>query len=55
MLVPFANFAKYSMYSRRTLAVGYASFYAIARGVITPRDDKKSPPRSMPTVYPAIS
>lgn len=43
MSISFAKIAKYSMYSRRTLAElwGYTSFHAIARGVVTPRDDRK--------------
>ena len=43
MPVSFTQIAKGSSYSRQTLAElwGYSSFHAIARGVVTPRDDKK--------------
>ncbi|MBS0412770.1 MAG: hypothetical protein JSR68_00190 [Proteobacteria bacterium] len=43
MPISFTNVKKGSTYSRQTLAElwGYASFHAIARGVVTPRDDNK--------------
>src|SRR5574338_34635 len=43
MPISFAKITKGSAYSRQTLAElwGYASFHAIARGAITPRNDKK--------------
>ena len=43
MPISFAKIAKESTYSRQGLAElwGYASFHAIARGVVTPRDDNK--------------
>ena len=43
MPVSFSNIKKGSTYSRQALAElwGYASFHAIARGVVTPRDDNK--------------
>lgn len=43
MSISFAKITKSTMYSRRTLAElwGYTSFNAIARGVVTPRDDNK--------------
>jgi hypothetical protein len=42
MPVSFAKITKGASYSRQTLAElwGYSSFHAIARGVVTPRDDK---------------
>lgn len=43
MPISFAKIAKGSSYSRHMLAEiwGYASFHAIARGVVTPRNDNK--------------
>jgi hypothetical protein len=43
MPISFANVRKGAAYSRHTLAElwGYASFHAIARGVVTPRGDSK--------------
>lgn len=43
MPISFAKLTKGATYSRQTLAElwGYASFHAIARGVVTPRDDNK--------------
>lgn len=43
MPISFAKIAKGSSYSRQTLAElwGYTSFHAIARGVVTPRNDNK--------------
>ena len=43
MSISFAQITKGATYSRQALAVlwGYASFHAIARGVVTPRDDNK--------------
>lgn len=43
MPISFANVTKGATYSRQELAElwGYASFHAIARGVVTPRDDNK--------------
>ena len=43
MPISFAKVTKGATYSRQTLAElwGYASFHAIARGVVTPRDDNK--------------
>jgi len=43
MSVSFAKVRKGATYSRNTLAElwGYSSFHAIARGVITPRNDNK--------------
>lgn len=43
MPISFAKIAKEVTYSRQTLAElwGYASFHAIARGVVTPRNDNK--------------
>ena len=43
MPISFTQIVKGSTYSRQTLAElwGYASFHAIARGVVTPRDDNK--------------
>ena len=43
MSISFAKITKSAMYSRKTLAElwGYTSFHAIARGVVTPRDDNK--------------
>lgn len=43
MPISFANIIKSSTYSRQTLAElwNYASFHAIARGVVTPRNDNK--------------
>lgn len=43
MSVDFTNLTVGSEYSRKELADewGYASFHAIARGVVTPRDDNK--------------
>ena len=43
MAVSFAKLAVGGSYSRSELAViwGYASLHAIARGVVTPRDDNK--------------
>jgi len=43
MPISFAKITKGSTYSRNMLAElwGYTSFHAIARGVVTPRDDNK--------------
>lgn len=43
MPISFAKIIKGSKYSRQTLAElwGYTSFHAIARGVVTPRNDNK--------------
>ena len=43
MPISFAKIAKGSNYSRQALAElwGYTSFHAIARGVVTPRNDNK--------------
>lgn len=43
MPITFSKIAKGSSYSRQTLAElwGYTSFHAIARGVVTPRNDNK--------------
>ena len=43
MPISFVKITKGATYSRQALAVlwGYASFHAIARGVVTPRDDNK--------------
>ena len=43
MPISFAKITREAFYSRQTLAElwGYASFHAIARGVVTPRDDNK--------------
>ena len=43
MPISFSKIAKGSSYSRQTLAElwGYTSFHAIARGVVTPRNDTK--------------
>lgn len=43
MPISFANVRKGAAYSRHALAElwGYASFHAIARGVVTPRGDSK--------------
>jgi hypothetical protein len=43
MPISFAKVKKGASYSRHALAElwGYASFHAIARGVVTPRDDNK--------------
>lgn len=43
MPISFAKLTRGATYSRQTLAElwGYASFHAIARGVVTPRDDNK--------------
>jgi hypothetical protein len=43
MPISFAKVTKEATYSRQTLAElwGYASFHAIARGVVTSRDDNK--------------
>jgi hypothetical protein len=43
MPVTFASINKGLTYSRHELAAlwGYASFHALARGVVTPRDDNK--------------
>ena len=43
MPISFAKITKGSSYSRQTLAElwGYTSFHAIARGVVTPRNDNK--------------
>lgn len=43
MPISFAKVTKGATYSRQTLAElwGYASFHAIARGVVTPREDNK--------------
>ena len=43
MPISFAKVLKGATYSRNILASlwGYASFHAIARGVVTPRDDNK--------------
>ncbi len=43
MPVSFENIAKGATYSRQGLAEiwGYTSFHAIARGVVTPRNDNK--------------
>jgi len=43
MPISFANITRGAAYSRQELAKlwGYASFHAIARGVVTPRDDSK--------------
>ena len=43
MPISFAKITKDSGYSRQTLAKlwGYTSFHAIARGVVTPRNDNK--------------
>lgn len=43
MPISFAKITKGATYSRQALAElwGYASFHAIARGVVTPRDDNK--------------
>lgn len=43
MPISFTKVLKHATYSRNTLAKcwGYASFHAIARGVVTPRDDNK--------------
>ena len=43
MSISFDKVTKAGTYSRHTLALiwGYASFHAIARGVVTPRDDNK--------------
>ena len=43
MPISFAKVLKHATYSRNTLAKlwGYAGFHAIARGVVTPRDDNK--------------
>ena len=43
MPISFAKINKGATYSRQTLAAlwGYASFHAIARGVVTPREDNK--------------
>ena len=66
MPISFAKIAKGSNYSRQALAElwGYTSFHAIARGVVTPRNDNKivlfvteqnsHPLSSTPTAYPEI-
>ena len=43
MPISFANVAQGADYSRQSLAKlwGYTSFHAIARGVVTPREDNK--------------
>jgi len=43
MPISFAKITKGATYSRQTLAElwGYTSFHAIARGVVTPRNDNK--------------
>lgn len=43
MPISFARITRGGTYSRQQLAEiwGYSSFHAIARGVVTPRDDKK--------------
>lgn len=43
MSISFTKVKREATYSRQTLAElwGYASFHAIARGVVTPRDDNK--------------
>ena len=43
MSISFSKITKGSSYSRQTLAElwGYTSFHAIARGVVTPREDNK--------------
>ena len=43
MPISFTKIAKGATYSRQTLAElwGYTSFHAIARGVVTPRNDNK--------------
>jgi hypothetical protein len=43
MSISFAKITKGGTYSRQALAMlwGYASFHAIARGVVTPRGDNK--------------
>lgn len=43
MPISFAKIHQGAKYSRQTLAElwGYSSFHAIARGVVTPRDDNK--------------
>lgn len=43
MPISFANISKGAPYSRHQLAElwGYASFHAISRGVVTPRNDNK--------------
>lgn len=43
MSISFAKITKGAIYSRRALAElwGYTSFNALARGVVTPRDDNK--------------
>lgn len=43
MPISFANIIKGTTYSRQTLAKlwGYSGFNAIARGVVTPREDNK--------------
>ena len=43
MPISFAKVTKGASYSRQALAElwGYASFHAIARGVVTPREDNK--------------
>ncbi|THF67077.1 DUF3427 domain-containing protein [Pseudothauera nasutitermitis] len=43
MPISFVKITKGSTYSRQTLAElwGYTSFHAIARGVVTPRNDNK--------------
>ncbi len=43
MPISFAKVTKGATYSRQELAElwGYSSFHAIARGVVTPRDDNK--------------
>ena len=43
MPISFAKITKGATYSRQALAElwGYASFHAIARGVVTPREDNK--------------
>jgi hypothetical protein len=43
MPISFAKITKGATYSRQVLAElwGYSNFHAIARGVVTPRDDNK--------------
>ena len=43
MPISFSNIKAGASYTRQTLAMlwGYASFHAIARGVVTPKDDNK--------------
>lgn len=43
MAISFEKVTRGALYSRHTLAGlwGYTSFHAIARGVVTPRDDNK--------------